>query len=43
MAENQNDLPLVKFEYLCKDLNNYTYFYEIGDKPIRKLELEGGE
>ena len=40
MAENQNDLPLIEFEYLCKETNNYSFFYEIGDKPVRKLELE---
>lgn len=43
MAENYKDLPLVEFEYLCKKENNYSKFYEIRDKPVRKLALEGGE
>jgi len=43
MAENYSDLPLIEFEYICKEENNYSKFYEIGDKSVRKLELEGGE
>lgn len=41
MAENQNDLPLIEFENICKEENNYSRFYEIGDKSVRKIELEG--
>ncbi len=27
------------FKNVCGDWNNYKYFYEIGDKPVRKEEL----
>lgn len=43
MAQNYYELPLVNFANLCNDKNKYQYFYQIGDKPIRKLELTGGE
>lgn len=28
------------FKNICTNKNNYPYFYEIGDKPVRKEELQ---
>jgi hypothetical protein len=41
MAENYLELPLIEFEHICNEDNNYVRFYEIGDKSVRKLELKG--
>lgn len=30
----------VAFKNICNKKNNYQYFYEIGDKPIRKEKLK---
>ena len=43
MTENHKELCVLLFQNICNERNNYKMFYKIGDKPVRKLELEGGE
>jgi hypothetical protein len=33
------DNVYIEFKNVCNERNNYQYYYEIGDKPIRKEEL----
>lgn len=43
MAEDYKELPLISFEYICGELNGFKWLYEIGNNPVRKLALEGGD
>ena len=33
----------MNFEYICKETNNYQWFYSIDGKPVKEIELEEGE
>ena len=30
----------INFEYICSQLNDYKYFYEIGDRKVKPIEEE---
>lgn len=33
----------IDFKYICREDNRFPYLYDIGDKPIRQLEVEQKE
>ncbi len=35
------DNVYIDFKSICNERNKFKFYYEIGDKPIRKEELEG--